>query len=254
MLDREPLGKGRATRDDAPAFDRIYVINLPHRTDRRREMAAELEKLGLSFASPSVHLFEAVRPDDAGPFPTVGTRGCFLSHLGVLQDASRRGCRSVLVLEDDVDFSSDAARRLEAGRRAIATSAAAMLYGGHRLELPAAAEGWVALPPTDAVETAHCVAFHGEAIARCADYLAAMLDRPAGDPAGGPMHVDGAYAWFRRERPTVRTLAATPSVAGQRSSRTDIHALPWFDRLPLVRSLAGVARALRRSLHRRIGS
>ncbi len=54
------------------------------------------------------------------------------------------------------------------------------------------------------------------------DYLEAMLQRPKGSPDGGPMHVDGAYSWFRRAHPEVAAYVCTPSVAQQRSSRSDI--------------------------------
>jgi len=85
-------------------MDAIYVINLPYRTDRRAEIDVQLARAGLSLSHPKVHLFEAVRPDEPGPFPSIGARGCFLSHLGVLKDAAMRGFDKVLVLEDDADF------------------------------------------------------------------------------------------------------------------------------------------------------
>lgn len=53
-------------------------------------------------------------------------------------------------------------------------------------------------------------------------YLEAMLKRPNGSPEGGPMHVDGAYSWFRRAHPGVAAYVCTPSVAQQRYSRSDI--------------------------------
>jgi glycosyl transferase family 25 len=87
------------------ASDHIYVINLPDRTDRRQEMERQLTKIGVSFTSPQVTLFPAVRPTDRGEFPSIGSRGCFLSHLGVLRDAAERGFGLILLLEDDVDFT-----------------------------------------------------------------------------------------------------------------------------------------------------
>ena len=49
------------------------------------------------------------------------------------------------------------------------------------------------------------------------------------------MHVDGAYCWFRHAHPHFRTLLAVPELGYQRSSRTDIHDLRWFDRVPVAR-------------------
>jgi glycosyl transferase, family 25 len=53
-------------------------------------------------------------------------------------------------------------------------------------------------------------------------YMQAQLERPAGDPLGGPMHVDGTYSWFRRDHPELVTLLSVPEIAHQRSSHSDI--------------------------------
>ncbi|MBC7483864.1 MAG: LPS biosynthesis glycosyltransferase, partial [Rhizobacter sp.] len=96
-----------------------------------------------------------------------------------------------------------------------------------------------------AVQTTHFIGFQGEAIAAAAAYLAAMLERPPGDPDGGPMHVDGAYSWFRRAHPEFQTVLAVPPLGYQRASRTDIHDLAWFDKLPVVRELVSAVRRAR---------
>lgn len=76
-------------------------------------MEQHLNLVGLSLDHPDVILFEAVRPSSKGEFPTVGAKGCFLSHLGVLEDAIAADCSSFLILEDDVDFSVDFPDRIE---------------------------------------------------------------------------------------------------------------------------------------------
>lgn len=50
-------------------------------------------------------------PKEAEKFPTIGTRGCFMSHLGVLRDAIQAGLEGILILEDDVNFASDFTER-----------------------------------------------------------------------------------------------------------------------------------------------
>jgi hypothetical protein len=77
------------------------------------------------------------------------------------------------------------------------------------------------------------------------DHLEACLQRPTGHPLGSPMHVDGAYSLFRMQHPHVVTLRATPSLGGQRSSRSDIFPNKWYDRLPLTRQIAGLARGIK---------
>ncbi len=88
-------------------FDAIYIINLPARTDRRSEMLEQFRRAGISEPETRLVFFEAVRPPDQGGFPTVGARGCFLSHLGVLKAAVAAGHSSILVLEDDLNFVDD---------------------------------------------------------------------------------------------------------------------------------------------------
>jgi glycosyl transferase, family 25 len=233
-------------------FDRICVINLAERTDRRAEMARALARIGLGFDHPRVSLVAAERPADPGPFPGIGVRGCFLSHLGVLRAAARDGLGAVLVLEDDLDFPADIAARLPPLAAALGRLDWALFYGGWAeppgTEPLPGAPGLVAADPARAILLAHCVGFRGPAIAEAADYLAAMLGRPLGDPEGGPMHVDGAYSWYRRAHPHRLTVAAVPAIGFQRPSRSDIAPRAWFDRIgalaPLVRAARRVKGAL----------
>lgn len=231
------------------SFQRIYVINLASRTDRRAEMVEQLSSIGLGFDSETVRLFEAVKPTDAGFFPSVGSRGCFMSHLGVLRDAVEAKLDRILIVEDDLNFASDFAQRSARLLPRIAAADWGMFYGGHEVvgELEAL-DGGANIQPEVAVQTSHFLALQGPTVRAAADYLAAMLRRPAGDPAGGPMHVDGAYSWFRRAHPSVRTWIATPPLGYQRASRTDIHALRWFDRTLVIRDAVSM---LRRVLNRR---
>ncbi|MFS0771434.1 glycosyltransferase family 25 protein [Sphingomonas sp. 1P08PE] len=234
----------------AETFDRIVIVNLARRPDRRREMVEQLARIGLSFDHPKVLRFDACTFDDPAGFPTPGTRGCFHSHLGVWRDAAKRGDRSVLLLEDDLDFVDDIDRRLPAAMAALAERDWTMFYGGVLQWTPAAeATSPLALAGADEpIMGGHFVAVRGDAIADLASYLTAILTRPAGCPDGGPMHVDGAYGWFRKANPSLQTWVAHPDLGVQRSSRTDIHQLGWKDRLPGVRQLTSTARRLRRAL------
>lgn len=232
-------------------FQKVYVINLPARTDRRREMERQLQSVGLALSHPALHLFAAVRPEDAGGFPSIGARGCFLSHLEVLRSARARQLKRLLILEDDVNFSPDFRQRIPAVVRRLATADWALFYGGHVLpgegpDPDGEEDGFLAAAPATPVQTTHFLALNGtDTIAACIDTLEAMLQRPPGDAAGGPMHVDGAYNWFRREHPRLRTLLASPPLGYQRSSRTDIHDLRWFDRMPVARQAAAWLRQWR---------
>ena len=65
------------------------------------------------------------------------------------------------------------------------------------------------------------------------------------------MHVDGAYNWFRRANPQFKTLLAIPELGFQRASRTDIHELRWYDRVPLFREGMASLRQVKNALIRR---
>jgi len=227
-------------------FQQIYVINLPHRSDRRREMAEQLNKIGLSFESPNIQLYRAVRPETPEGFPTIGARGCFLSHLGVLRDACSRGYERILILEDDLNFVPDFIARMGEVTSTLEQIDWSIFYGGYAVKTPLHADGdklVVRAGPAVAIQNTHFIGFRGMAICGAIDFLETLLSRPFGDPRGGPMHVDGAYNWFRNEFPSCITLLSTSQLGYQRKSRTDIHALRWFDSVPGIRNLAGLLRS-----------
>lgn len=209
-------------------------------------MAAELRRIGKSFDDRDVTLFPAIRPDAAGPFPSVGAHGCFMSHMSVLGAAETCGLDSILILEDDVSFVSDFAERAATSFEALSRFNWSVFYGGGVFGKALDERGVVEILPDTGILQAHFVAFRGQAIGEAYRYLKAMLARPAGDLNGGPMHVDGAYSWFRKNHPEFKTYAAAPPLAVQRSSRSDIFELKWFDRAPLVREAAQSARRLLR--------
>lgn len=243
------------------ACGELWVINLPSRPDRRAEFSAQLARLGLSLDqkgdAPQAHLFAAVQPAEPGAFPGIGARGCFLSHLGVLRQARDSGLERLLICEDDLDFSEALVDRGEAALARIAREDWAIFYGFPPAGIPpppAGAAELIALAPGQEMLCSHFVAFRRPAIEALIPYLEAMLARPPGDPEGGPMHIDGAYNWFRRSRPDLRVLAAAPALGSQRSSRSDISAPTLKDRLPLVRALVRHARRLRNRLAPRSGA
>ena len=228
-------------------FDAIYIINLPSRTDRRAEMLEQFQKAGLSSKSTNLQFFDATRPKYKGDFPTIGTRGCFLSHLGVLKAAIEAGHSRILVLEDDLNFVDDFQNAYRAQLTALREQDWDFAYLGLLRVTPALEQrdGLAVVPPNSAVLGLHMVGVSAAVMPDLIRYLEAILGRPAGDPAGGPMHVDGAYGWFRAAHPSRLTVACLPPLGYQRASRTDIHALRWFDRMWGARWLAGALRSLR---------
>lgn len=232
-------------------FDAVYVINLKNRLDRLKEVQAQLRQIGVEIDEKSIKLFSAIKPSDRAGFPTVGSRGCFLSHLEILKLARRDHADKLLILEDDADFSPDFQQRFDKMSRILVDTEWSFFIAGWLAADPAmSGEGLLTLPPTTGVMGTHMIGVRGDAIAELVDYLEAMLERPTGDPSGGPMHVDGAYFWYRRSHPNRRAVISIPPLAVQRPSRTDVHALRWFDRIPVVSSAASVARKLKSAMRR----
>ncbi len=241
------------TEEFLSAVGPLVVINLPNRTDRRDEFAEQLARIGLSLDHPKASLFPAIRPDAADGFPTIGTRGCFLSHLSVLRQALSQGQDSVLICEDDLDFVPGALSRFSEVGSQLKSRSWNIFYGGYDSAPPGelVAPGLVRVAPDHGIVCAHFYAVRGAAIGDLVRYLEAILTRPPGHPDGGLMHYDGALAWFRKDHPHYTTLATVPELGVQRPSRTDIHALRWFDRWPVVRSLASSLRRARSLVRQR---
>ena len=225
------------------SFDRICIINLPERADRRREVTRELARLEVAVDGDRVRFIAGIRPDGPGDFPSTGARGCYLSHLKTLKQAQADGVKRLLVLEDDVMFTPTM-REAAPLAEAIRGEGWQLAYPGHvQPSLP----GPLRWERTDApLVCAHCYAVQGSALPLIVDYLEACLARPAGHPDGGAMHFDGALSMLRQARPELVTLIASRSLAGQRSSRSDIIGPSWIDRLPV----AGLARAVRNGWRR----
>lgn len=252
------------------SVDRVFILNLPDRADRRADMAGELAAIGTSFDDPRIRLFPAIRPDDAAGFPSIGARGCFLSHLAMLREARKDGLDRILILEDDCDFVHGIQTKLPATLDALDAMGWDIFYGGYDLGSASTREGagakqgktfpisaesadretLIRVAPSTPVRTTHCIGFGSAAIEPLIPFLEAMLDRPPGSAGGGPMHVDGAYGWFRASRPELACWLASPRLARQRPSRTDIAPPGLLDRLPAP--LRRAARMVRRWRQRRL--
>ena len=227
----------------------MMVINLPERRDRRTEFERQLRTIGLSLGHPQVRLCPATRPEAAGDFPSIGAHGCFLSHLSVLRQARDEGRTRIMICEDDLNFSRSLSRRAALLAAELSEQPWDIFYGftngGVRGTQLRPGGQLVRLAPDQSFECAHIIAFSARAIASLVPYLEAMLARPGGDPAGGPMHVDGAYAWFRRANPQLTVIAAHPDIGYQRASLTNISHQGAKDRTPGVRSVAALARKVK---------
>lgn len=222
-------------------YERIRIVSLPERTDRRRAIGRDLERIGLD-RHPDVAFFDAIRPGAPERFPSVGALGCFLSHETVLREAARDGIGRLLVLEDDAMVRED---RLPA---TVPDGCEVAYFGGDPIgAVPPAGATWWTLDHGTGVIGSHAYGVTRRVIEAAPAHLEAMRGREPGDPAGGPMQFDGGLHWLRRALDAdVRFCSARPFV--QRPSRTDVHPLAWYDRVPVGREVVNALRTvLRRS-------
>jgi glycosyl transferase family 25 len=80
-------------------IDKIYYINLQHRTDRKEHIEQQIQK----YLDPTLSItqrFNAIYNEN-------GSLGCTLSHLGVIEDCIKNNYNNVLILEDDFEFIID---------------------------------------------------------------------------------------------------------------------------------------------------
>lgn len=98
------------------SLDKIFIINLEHRTDRWQSCLRQLQRFNIT----NYERFSAIKPN-LSDFSEqwyvknvnarkddnylIGSLGCKLSHLAILLKAQRLGYRSILILEDDFVLS-----------------------------------------------------------------------------------------------------------------------------------------------------
>lgn len=105
-------------------FDRIYLLNLPRRTDRLSNMERRLKRIGIQnyYGMPGregaidfevLEKFEkylSISGTRQLPYPPLENRNemaCILSHRDIYRDALNSGCKTILVLEDDILFDEE---------------------------------------------------------------------------------------------------------------------------------------------------
>jgi hypothetical protein len=231
-------------------FDEIRIINLPERTDRRRAVESELAALGLQELPGNMRFFDALRPP-ARTAGEQGPNGALISHRELIREVLRTDAQSLLILEDDIFFRrpGDAAvnRILDAMRRTDWD----VIYLGY-LEPSESDLGAEPLAEwRGRVIGGHFCGMRRPFMERILAFMDAFGVPDAEGNILNPTHRDGAFNLFVERHPDVRRILANPCLAGQRSSRTDLHALGLVDRLPVLRDIASLLRDIRNRLRTR---
>lgn len=224
-------------------FDGTFIINLPYRSDRRRETEHELFAHGISnWDDLRIEFFAATRPDTLDGFLKIGSRGSLISHLNALIEARSRGYRNVLLLEDDVAFEKvirDPIFLKELST--LLNSNWDLLYFGNNIECDKVSGSnkiglWV-----DDLMLSHSLAINSTLYDPLITHLQQVLERPFGHPLGGKVGFDPSMNLFRKQFSTL-TYAVVPPVGYQRSSKTDLGFERWFDNVPFLKHIASAYR------------
>lgn len=88
-----------------PMIDHIIYINLQHRTDRRKHIEKEINKIDQGLSKTS--RFNAIYYDKCKKENVSGAVGATMSHIGCLKLAWEKGYENTLILEDDFAFLGD---------------------------------------------------------------------------------------------------------------------------------------------------
>lgn len=83
-------------------FDRVFCINLRHRTDRLKRSVQEFKHVGLTGRVEL--LIVDLQTENPHGFASPGFWGNLQSHRQCLVAAHNKGSRNVLIFEDDVEF------------------------------------------------------------------------------------------------------------------------------------------------------
>lgn len=97
-------------------FERVFVVSLAKRADRREQFTTSLRRAGFTWNVETFDAFNGSRLAVPSPFEGVPAAafGCWLSHLYILTMAANKDWKNVLIFEDDALFTDDAAETLDA--------------------------------------------------------------------------------------------------------------------------------------------
>lgn len=230
-------------------FDRTYIINLRERTDRRRAVEKEFKRIGIEIPNDKIRFYTSDSPTEQKRFPTLGARGSFASHRAVLDLALKESLNNVLIIEDDIFLMPAKEDHLTDLVHQLNNIDWDIVYFGY-LE-PVKPESARPLVKWEgATLGGHFYAVNQKYMYKMAKYMHECEARPPGHPLGGPMFRDGAYNHLRNIDENIKVFLAVPTLAKQRSTRTDLHALSLFDRLGWLRPLVKGSREIKNFLRR----
>ena len=233
-------------------FKQVFVISLDNDEGRRRRarLLAHLEEVGWPFCK--VDFFQAVHGDTVGVpdwwKPGGGAWGCYRSHLSILERCLNSNTSPILILEDDVIFVKDFAKKVKAYLEHLPDDWGLAYLGGQHLktevEPPKPVNEWVSIPYN--VNRTHAYALRSQEFMRkLYRWLlelpvfseAEQASRPFGwrmfdNQGNGCHHIDHRIGQWTEMRPG-GIYAPAVWLAGQSAGTSDVSAQKveerWWD-------------------------
>lgn len=223
-------------------FEKIYILNLPYKPERRERLTAELAKFDL-VDFEHVEWVRAVSGDMC-PAPAYfqagnGAWGCLQSHIRIVQDAIMDEVGSCLILEDDVHFHPQSRLLLERFFGAVPADWDQLYLGGQHLQEPVETSVDPVLLRGTNINRTHAYGLHQRVYAKFLQHIYHAPDYLHGHPR----HIDHQLG-LAHERRDWNVYCPTWWVAGQADGPSNIsgrmNAEMWWQpgqyahRLPFV--------------------
>lgn len=230
-------------------FDQVRIINLRERTDRRAGVLKELARIGLDEIAPPLSFYTAERPAPvaAGEY---APKGSLISHREAIREALAAGAGSLLIIEDDVFFTDPPAGAVDDIIGAMRRTDWEIVYFGRLPEEGEPSSAPLNLWPKGVIG-GHFYGMTRGYMEKILAYLDSLGKPELGMGDMRPTFRDSAFGLYAEGHPDLKQYLAGPNLALQRSSRTDLHKLAVYDRIPGVKNLVGAARNLRNSMRKR---
>lgn len=194
-----------------PFFDRVVVLSLERRPDRRAEVIRQLEPMRGEWGEPVI--FNAIDghrlPVPNGWQGGAGSFGCSLSHRRILEAAILDRVGSLLICEDDLALPVDAAERWRDFAAKLPADWDGIMLGGEMmLRYGKPAEVAPGVVRVSAAARTHCYAVRGR-------YLKSLY-RHLSSTAGHCDHRAMEIQWGHK------IYAPVPFIAAQGEGLSDI--------------------------------
>ncbi|HEX8312967.1 MAG TPA: hypothetical protein VF614_16705 [Chthoniobacteraceae bacterium] len=191
-------------------------INLQSRPNRWQRMEQQCAAAGLA----GVERLAGIRPHRRAGWPTIGRRGCWLSHLAAARRAEELGSELTLILEDDVAFHPHFPELFPRLVQELQASPAWDIchLGAHGSRRPAGAMFATIANPV----LQHARVVHRRALPRI---IAALEQTPSRTAPPDAWHSD---IWLGMKESLVQ-VCADPELAWQQAGRSDVED-SWTDR------------------------